>query len=164
MKDEYINTLSDMKPGNAEQEVIFSFGDKGSEEEWVKNEAYVDSAAVANVMKADAIPGIEMVESEGSKKGHVWWSASSHPIKNEGQKLIPFKTSCGKKRRITFQIAKVSKPLISVDALNATGHDVILNRKNPRIVCPNGEEIILRRKNKVFILDMLVKMAPFARR
>ena len=115
-------------------------------------------------MKGNVIPGIKMVESEGSKKGQNWWSASNHPIKNEGQKLIPFKTTCGKKRRIMFQIANVSKSLISVDALNETGHDVVLNKKNPRIICPNGEEIKLRRKNKVFVLDMFVRVSPFAGR
>ena len=160
----YIRMLTDKKSEEAEREVIVSFEDKGKDSEWVKVEAYVDSAAVATVMKADTIPGIEVVESEGSKKGHIWWSASNHPIKNEGQKVIPFRTSCGKKRRITFQIAKVSKPLVSVNALNDTGHDVILSKKNPRIVCPNGEEIKLRAKNKVFILDMFVRVVPFARR
>ena len=164
---EYINTLSDTKPEESEREVIFAFSDKGDKDgdsEWVKIEAYVDSAAVANVMKGNVIPGIKMVESEGSKKGQNWWSASNHPIKNEGQKLIPFKTTCGKKRRIMFQIANVSKSLVSVDALNETGHDVVLNKKNPRIICPNGEEIKLRRKNKVFVLDMFVRVSPFAGR
>ena len=127
-EDEYISTLSDAKPRDTEREVIFSFGSQGDKydgSEWIKVEAYVDSAAVATVMQQDLIPSIKTVESEGLRNGYIWWSASGHPIRNEGQKVVPLKTTCGKKRRMTFQIAKVSKPLVSVDALNETGHDVV---------------------------------------
>ena len=82
----------------------------------------------------------------------------------QGQKTVPFETTCGKKRRIVFQIADVGKSLVSVDALNETGHEVILSRTNPRILCPNGETIALRRKGKVFILDMWIKDPTFSGR
>ena len=125
----------------------------------------MDSAAVDNVMRDETIPHIKKGESEGSKTHKKWWSASGHEIRNEGEKIIPFQTGCKKRRRLKFQIAKVGKTLISVDKLNETGHTVILNSTDPRIVCPNGEEIKLKRKNKVFILDLWVKCtSAFSRR
>ena len=160
-----ISTLIDEKDAEGEHEVLFSFGDKGNEGEWVKIEAAVDSAAVDNVMRDETIPHIKKGESEGSKTHKKWWSASGHEIRNEGEKIIPFQTGCKKRRRLKFQIAKVGKTLISVDKLNETGHTVILNSTDPRIVCPNGEEIKLKRKNKVFILDLWVKCtSAFSRR
>ena len=63
-----------------------------------------------------------------------------------------------------FQIGNVGKTLISVDALNETGHEVVLSRRNPRIVCQNGEIIALRRKGKVFILDLWNRGSAFSGR
>ena len=63
-----------------------------------------------------------------------------------------------------FQVAKVGRTLISVDKLSETGHTMILNKDNPRIECPNGEVIELRRQNKVFILDLWVRRSPLVGR
>ena len=51
----------------------------------------------------------------------------------------------------------MNKALITVDRLAETGHEVILSKKNPRIICPDGEVINLRRQQGIFVLDLFVK-------
>jgi hypothetical protein len=143
-------------------EVLYEFGEGGEEgeDEWMKVEAAVDSAAVAHVMKNGTVPQIKKKPSQGSESGKFWWSASNQKIFNEGEKTISFQTGCKKKRRMVFQIANVGRTLISVDRLSESGHTVILNKENPRIKCPNGDIIKLRKRNKMFIMDIWIKRSP----
>ena len=165
----YLSTLTDEPlsrvAGNS-GEVLYEFGDGEGRDmsQWMKIEAAVDSAAVDHVIKDDTVPQVRKRPSKGSKEGKHWWSASNHKIYNEGEKLIAFQTSCDKKRKIMFQVAKVGRTLVSVDKLSETDHNVVLNKNDPRIECPNGEVIKLRRQNKVFILDLWIRKAPFTGR
>ena len=88
------------------------------------------------------IPQVKKKASSGSKAGKHWWSASNHKIFYACEKLASFETGCAKKRKIIFQIAKVGRTLVSVDKLSESGHTVILNKDQPRIVCQNLEIII----------------------
>ena len=47
---------------------------------------------------------------------------------------------------------------MSVDKLTDAGHEVILNKKKPRIITKGGETIPLKRKHGVFVLTMWVKV------
>ena len=55
----------------------------------------VDSCASNNVMDRAHLPGYKVHQSEGSRRGHQWGSASGHPIKNEGQVTYRFVTEAG---------------------------------------------------------------------
>ena len=165
--NDYITALTDEPAENENYdsgEVLYEFGDDAGrdKEQWMKVEAAVDSAAVAHVMRNSTVPQCKKKESAGSKEGKFWWSASNHKILNEGEKKISFQTACQKKRGLVFQVANVGRTLISVDRLSETGHTMILNKENPRIICPNGEIIKLRKNNKMFILDMWIKRTPLA--
>ena len=168
-EESYLSTLTDEPlssvAGNS-GEVLYEFGDGEGRDmsQWMKIEAAVDSAAVDHVIKDDTVPQVRKRPSKGSKEGKHWWSASNHKIYNEGEKLIAFQTSCDKKRKIMFQVAKVGRTLVSVDKLSETDHNVVLNKNDPRIECPNGEVIKLRRQNKVYILDLWIRKAPFTGR
>ena len=65
---------------------------------------------------------------------------------------------------VTAEILATAKlhALISVGRLSESGHTVILNKENPRIKCPNGEIIKLRKRNKMFVMDLWIKRAPLA--
>ena len=67
-------------------------------------------------------------------------------------------TDQGEKKRILFQSADVGRVLVSVDKLNETGCDVILKRKQPRIITADGKIVRLKRRGGVFIFTMWVKM------
>ena len=129
-----------------------------SSDTWENIEAAVDSAAVDCVMPWQMLPHIRTVPSERSKAGRHYVAANNQEIRNRGQRKVRFTTDEGQTKSIGFQSAEVSRTLISVDKLNDAGCDVMLNRKNPRIVTANGEVIKLRRKGGVFILNLWVKI------
>ena len=143
-------------------EVLYEMGEGGDKDrdQWMKVEAAVDTAAVDHVMRDTTVAQVKKKPSGGSTAGKFWWSASNHKIYNEGEKIIGFHTNCGKRRKIQFQIAKVGRTLISADKLAETGHTLVVEKGNPRIICPNKEVIKLRRQNKVFIMDLWIKRSP----
>ena len=76
-----------------------------------------------------------------------------------GERTVGFSTNEGQQKKIKFQVADINKILISVDKLVDAGNAVHLDRKAPRIVTPNGDNIPLRRKDGVFVLDMWIRRA-----
>ena len=82
--------------------------------------------------------------------------ANNAEIKNVGQRSVKFTTDWFQKKAINFQCAEVSRVLVSVDKLNDAGCEVIMGRKNPRIVTKQGEVIPLVRKGGIFIMGMWV--------
>ncbi len=145
--------------------MIGSFTDEGNElmslidrqGRWTRVSATVDSGAAANVLPEAMFPQIALKESEGSRKGQYWVAANGGRIANKGEKLVHFQTTEGAERSVKFQVADVTKPLISVVKITEAGNDVILSKSNPRIVNrKTGEVTNLRRESNVFILDMWV--------
>ena len=138
---------------------LYSFTGGKETQEYVKVEAGIDSAAVDCVIPEDIATHVPKRESDGSKRGQHWIAANGGKIYNLGQRIVPFSTDEGLRKKIRFQVAKVNKTLISVDRLAETGHEVILSKKGPRIICPDGEIIPLKRKKGIFVLNMWIKRA-----
>ena len=132
--------------------------------EWVRLSATVDSGASNSVAPPALFPHVKLEESDGSKRGQHYVAANGSHIQNEGKKCVVFRTNENVSRRITFQCAKVTKPLISVDKMTEAGYDVILSKSDPRIVhSRTGEVTRLRREKGVFILDMWMPASVFSR-
>jgi hypothetical protein len=99
-----------------------------------------------------------MVESPGSRAGKRYLSATGEAIANMGQKSLFSKTREGQARNITFQVAPVRKPLISVAKMADAGNDIFLTADKPHIVNrATGQSTALRREGKTFILDLWVR-------
>ena len=60
-------------------------------------------------------------------------TASGNKIKNEGEKQIKIKTKTGDVRQMTFQVAKVTKPLCSVSKICEKGHTVVFDESGSYI-------------------------------
>ena len=74
-------------------------------------------------------------------------AANGEQIKDLGEKKIPFKTNKGIQRCITFTIANVVKPLISMQKVVRAGNIVVLDEMNPHIRnTRDGTEIKLGRE------------------
>ena len=131
---------------------------KAKGKRWRKIEAAVDSAAVDPVMPHKWLPHISSRPSARSKEGRHYVAANDEVIRNLGERPIPFTTQEGLKTGIIFQDAEVGRCLVSVDKLNEAGSEVILNKRNPRIVTKRGDVIPLKRKKGVFILTMWIQM------
>jgi hypothetical protein len=126
-------------------------------EGWTLIEAAVDSGAMDNVMPITMLPAVALHESPGSKRRASFRVANGAKIPNLGQKVVKFQTQKGQDRQIIFQVASVTRALISVGKIKQAGRDVILDAK-PRIVNhKTGEVTRLVEKGGLHVLEMWVK-------
>ena len=124
---------------------------------YTKVSAIIDSGAVEHVLPPNCLPRVRMTESPGSKAGKRYLSATGEAIPNLGQKTLYGKTREGQPRNITFQVAPVRKPLISVAKMGDAGNDVNLTDKPHIRNRLTGQVTALRREGKTFILDLWVR-------
>lgn len=62
-----------------------------------------------------------------------------------------------KKQKVKFQLAKVTKILLSADKVNRAGFDVDLNSKDPKTIDKKtGAKIAPKRQHGIFVLDLWV--------
>ena len=85
-------------------------------------------------------PGCNVVESPGSKAGQHFQSACKKLIANEGQAHIEMVAPEGVDMALTVQIAKISRPLLSVTEMTESG--------NLKVVCMKDEALVLDKKDK----------------
>ena len=119
-----------------------------------------DTGAGESVAPVDEFSEFPTKESEGSKRG--WWyeSANGEEIFNEGEKIVKTTTEEFQNRACVFQIAKVSKPLLSASQVTKAGFLAVLDG-------PGGESFLihkdtraktkLKMDNGVYRLDLWVK-------
>jgi hypothetical protein len=133
-------------------------------------EATLDSGASHSVAPHTAAPGVKVNESEGSKRGQHYVAAGGQRIPNIGEQTIKFKTKEGKRSSLKWQNAEVSKPLLSISHICDSGHEVTFTKTGGMITnSESGRTTTFRRKNNVYVLDMLIDVgdkkstAPFHR-
>lgn len=121
--------------GEESKHVLSSLGSRWRSEpqtweskRWAKVSSVVDNGASAPVAPPSIAPNVPIVPSEGSKRGQKWTSASEHKVNNLCQQVIHACTESGSMTDVLFQVAEVSKPLISVSALCERGNRVIFGR------------------------------------
>eukprot|EP00972_Heterocapsa_arctica_P038900 5732086-Heterocapsa_arctica.AAC.1 len=73
----------------------------------------MDSGASNTVAPIEAVPGVKVVESAGSRRGQHYISAGNERIPNIGEQTIHFQTNEGKRSTVKWQNASVTKPLLS---------------------------------------------------
>jgi hypothetical protein len=158
----YFASLEDYDDDDAGQDSSMTGGDicvvtEAAESCYTKVSAIIDSGAVEHVLPPAFLPRVKMVESPGSKAGKRYLSATGEAIANMGQKSLFSKTREGQARNITFQVAPVRKPLISVAKMADAGNDIFLTDKPHIINRATGQSTALRREGKTFILDLWVR-------
>ena len=127
--------------------------------DWVEIEAAIDTACVDNVVNPKDFPGIELFETDESKRGDSWTAAGGSAIKKLGEMKIPWQTETGSKHGLRAKAGAVGKTLISGDRLLEAGYAVILNRRNPRLLHETTKEVIkLERRNRMFLMKMWVRV------
>jgi hypothetical protein len=128
---------------------------------WVKVSSVVDSGASAPVAPPSMAPNVPIVPSEGSRRGQQWTSASKHKLKNLGQQTIHACTEAGDMTDVLFQVAEVSKPLISVSALCERGNRVVFGRAGGVVQnMRTGRQTPFYRQNGIYILSMWLLDEP----
>ena len=101
-----------------------------SEDAWqdMEFEVALDSGSVVHVCSVEDCPGYKVGESPGSKRGQQFLMGDGGEIPNLGQSRLNL-TDAGLNRDIesVFQIAAVTRPLMSVGRICDEGHTVTFN-------------------------------------
>lgn len=117
----------------------------------------MDTGAVNSVAPMTTGRDVPLCESDGSRRGQVYHSASGDKIPNLGQKALDVVTNEGNEFRMTFQIADVTKPLTSVGAVTDAGDGsnyVVFHRDGGWIAHPaTGKRTHFARKDGVYVLQ-----------
>ena len=139
---------------------------------WRKVQVTVDSGAANSVINGDEYPKVPREESAGSRKGQVYLGPGSEKIPNRGQKKFKVLPGGHKKpKNMTFQDAKVRKPLAAVSGITGKDNIVLFDKKGSFIApsnCPEVEEIrrliqkikdkiALEEKNGVYIMPVWIQ-------
>ena len=115
----------------------------------------MDSGAVAPVEPPSMLPNVKVVPSPGSIRGQNYTSASKHKLKNLGQQRIKACTEEGDETEVLFQIADVSKPLVSVSSICERGNRVLFGKSGGVVInLRTGKQIPFYKKNGIYILSL----------
>ena len=92
---------------------------------WKCLECILDSGASESVCPPSMAPLWAIEDSPGSKIGLHYLSANGGRIANRGQQRLPIELAGGVRTHAVFQVADVSRPLISVEKLAEAGKALI---------------------------------------
>ena len=129
---------------------------------WHELEITVDSGACDTVMPEEMCKGIRVEESPASREGVVYEAAGGDTeIPNLGQRKCWMMTLGAKSaRRITFQVADIHKPLLSVSNVCDAGFECRLGKGGGILRdLKTGDEIPILRRNNLYVIRAWVKGA-----
>ena len=92
---------------------------------WRRVECVLDSGASENVAPPSMAQNWPIQESPGSQSGLHYTGANGGRMPNMGQQVLPVQLENGMNATTIFQIAEVTRPLVSVARLTSMGNEVI---------------------------------------
>ena len=108
----------------------------------------------------DAITDYTILDGWARKNGVIYSTADGGELPNLGEQQLSFRTHEGHNCGVTFQVADVKRPLLSVTALTSKGNRVSFDSSGGTITNASGDRVIrFNRRRGVYILDIYV--APF---
>ena len=114
-------------------------------------------------MNPEDCPGAAIRKSEGSKAGRGFLAADNNRIANEGETELNLVTG-QRQIRSTFQMAKVSRPLMSVGKICDAGHKMLFDSKCAIVYDLKGKEICrFMRKGGLYLIKFRIKRSGFTR-
>ena len=139
--------------------------------EWVdiEFEVALDSGSTDNVCHTADAPGYDVVESAGSKRGQNFVIGDGNKIKNQGEILLNLETGDEKPSAITstFQVAKVSRPLMSVGKICDNNMNVVFDDNKATVVSKVDDSVVCtfyRQNGGLYLTKFRLKQPmPFAR-
>ena len=122
-----------------------------NEEAWkdLEFEVALDSGSVVHVCSTDDCPGYLVGESPGSKRKQQFLMGDGGEIPNLGQsKLNLTDKGVGRDIESVFQIAAVTRPLMSVGRICDEGHKITFDAVMAVVVAGDGTEICRFHRNE----------------
>ena len=137
--------------------------DKG----WTKVKVIMDSGAAESVCPRTMAPQFPIQDSLGSRAGVYYTSANGGKIMNLGEQQVPVCLSNGARTIATFQVADVSRPLMSVGKMFEMGNRVIFGANGGVILSLQTGQVTLFIKDEgVYTFEMWIpplSESPFGR-
>ena len=133
---------------------------------WVDSEIEVtlDSGCVDHILDLGDAPGYEafIAESPGSKRGQRYVVGNGGRVPNEGQLVLNLehdvKSGSSNLLRSTFQVAEVTRPLMSVSRICDLGMKVIFDSNEALVVNAESKTIAkFMRRGGLYIAQMRLK-------
>jgi len=127
--------------------------------EWEEIEVCVaaDSGCGDHVMSKEHCPGYLVQPSVASKAGKGFIAAGGNKIANEGEACLNLRSG-KQKMTSTFQIARVTRPLMSVGKICDAGHEVLFTRTHAIVRNLQGREICrFARKGGLYLLNFKLR-------
>ena len=103
-------------------------------------EVALDSGSVVHVCAPDDCPGYRCEDSPGSRRGQEFLVGDGGTIPNLGQSQLNLSDD-GKDIQSVFQIAAVTRPLMSVGRICDEGHSITFNNVMAIVSDKGGEEL-----------------------
>jgi hypothetical protein len=167
-EEHYEIVEDDAKPDEVEWWSLF-LGEAGAEGESALYEVSMDdwedvmltltadSGAANHVLNSADIPGYTVMESEASKAGRGFVGPDGCRIPSEGEAELNLMGPQGGFRS-TFQVAKVTRPLMSIARICDRGHKVIFEKSHATVVDLRGREVCqFARKGNLYMVDVTLK-------
>ena len=130
------------------------------EAEWIRVQSVMDSGCGCSVAPPGMCPAYPIHESEGSRRGQEFMSASEHELPNLGEQVLNVVMGDGKETSIKYAIADVSRALNAVTEICDHGNRVIFGRGGGVIEnLQTGKQTPFKREGNIYCLDYWVK--PF---
>ena len=138
-------------------------------ENWVDTdiEITLDSGCCEHVMDIADAPGYcaFITESAGSRRRHNFIVGNGQKVPNEGQILLNLEAGgdTAKLLRSTFQVAEVTRPLMSVGRICDQGYQCLFTQTEARVVDSEGKTVVeFQRSGGLYVAKLkLKKPEPF---
>ena len=128
-------------------------------------EVALDSGAGEHVAHETTCPMYAVEESAGSKARQNFVTAGGGRLPNKGQVKLNLRADNGKKGRdvrMTFQVAKVTRPLLSVSKICDAGFTVKFSNAMASIMDQKGREVCrFMRRGGLYVATMQLRNPEF---
>ena len=148
------------------QESSVEINSVGQKLVWVQVPCAVDSGACAHVTPANIFCLLGSVEGLKPK----YYAADGSPITNMGSCVINAVLEDGTEFNTNFDVAKITRPLLSVHQMVQNGHRLEFGKDRSHLVLNGGKRVPLRHEGKLYMLDVwcqvpeeLARTSPFVR-
>ena len=117
---------------------------------WVQIPCAVDSGACAHVAPPNVFGLLSITEAQHKGK---YFGADGSPI------TVNAVLGEGSEMKTTFDIAKITRPLLSVNQISQNGHQVIFGKSESYIKLQgSNKRVPLRAEGRLYMLDMWCKI------
>ena len=112
--------------------------------EWidVEFEVALDGGSTDHVCHSADVPGYVIEASPGCRVGQGFIVGSGARVPNDGQSVLSLQASTENTMATTFQVAKVSRPFMSVGRICDAGMDVLFKKDRADVLATDGSVVL----------------------